>query len=162
MAFTSKDLVGAEFTKVYDPVGFNGAVPVFEFPLGTICRGWDPTYGEGEFIFLQGVASTGVDDFVVYDLKNKTTTRTTTSQKGPGAIAKAAIVANKAGWYQVRGACQVNSTAAAAGAIAYIAATSVLLNTAVAGQGVDGAVFTSAHSGGKADVLLTYPTVGAL
>ena len=29
-------------------------------PLGTIVRAYDPTYGEGEFIYLLGVASTAI------------------------------------------------------------------------------------------------------
>ena len=36
-------------------------------PVGTIVRAEDPTYGEGEFIYLIGVASTIVGSLVTYD-----------------------------------------------------------------------------------------------
>jgi hypothetical protein len=36
-------------------------------PLGTIVRASDPTYGEGEFIYLLGVASTAIGSVVTYD-----------------------------------------------------------------------------------------------
>ena len=36
-------------------------------PLGTIVRAVDPTYGEGEFIYLTGVASTVAGDVVSYN-----------------------------------------------------------------------------------------------
>ena len=41
-------------------------------PLGTIVRGHDPTYGEGEFIYLQGVASTIVGSIVEYNTSYQT------------------------------------------------------------------------------------------
>ena len=43
--------------------------------LGTIVRAVDSTYGEGEFIYLVGVASTVVGDAVTYNSATHVTTR---------------------------------------------------------------------------------------
>ena len=51
-------------------------------PLGTIVRAKDPTYGEGEFIYLLGVASTVVGSCVTY---NATTWQTTLSPTTRGS-----------------------------------------------------------------------------
>ena len=36
-------------------------------PLGTVVAAADPAFGEGEFVYLKGVASTAVNDVVVFD-----------------------------------------------------------------------------------------------
>ena len=68
-------------------------------PLGTIVRATDPTYGEGEFIYLLGVASTAIGSVVTYDAS---TYQTVLSAVGgsiprPIAIAMAATVASEYG-----------------------------------------------------------------
>lgn len=73
--------------------------------LGTIVRATDPTYGEGEFIYLLGVASTAVGSLVTY---NATTYQTALAPIGtnlpqPVAVAMAATVADEYGWYQISG-----------------------------------------------------------
>ncbi len=52
--------------------------------------------------YLLGVASTAIGTWVVYD-EAGVTTRMVTTSTGPVAIAKAAVVANKWGWYLVDG-----------------------------------------------------------
>lgn len=74
-------------------------------PLGTVVRATDTTYGEGEFIYLQGVASTVVGSAVVY---NDATYLTTLAPAGnrlpePVAFAMSANVASQYGWYQISG-----------------------------------------------------------
>ena len=52
MAYTVSNYVGAQ------PIEDTSTTQ--KHPLGTIVRGTDPTYGEGEFIYLLGVANTVV------------------------------------------------------------------------------------------------------
>lgn len=72
-------------------------------PLGTRVRAVDSSYGEGEFVYLKGVASTAAGDFVVFDAKAGTTTRAVagTTKTGSVAVAMSANVASQYGWYQI-------------------------------------------------------------
>ena len=73
-------------------------------PLGTIVRAVDPTYGEGEFIYLKGVASTAVGSWVTYNLDDGTTALLAANAIGPVAIAMSAnVLATTYGWYQISG-----------------------------------------------------------
>lgn len=75
-------------------------------PLGTIVRATDPTYGEAEFIYLLGVASTVAGSWVTYDDNNTSyyaTTLLLANARGAVAIAMAANVAGSYGWYMIRG-----------------------------------------------------------
>lgn len=92
-----------------------GQSPFFdaEHPLGTIVRGYDPTFGEGEFIYLLGVVNTVVGLLVKY---NATTFQTaivtnTANQDVPVAVAMSANVAGQYGWYQIAGLATVLKTA---------------------------------------------------
>lgn len=117
--------------------------------LGAVIRAADPVYGEAEFIYLKGVASTAAGDLVIYDDKADTTTRTTASTYGPVAVAMAAVLANQFGWYMIAGSAVVSTASAGTGA-----ANNRLKTTATAGQAtvsgtaankVDGAYCTSAQ-----------------
>lgn len=80
--------------------------------LGTIVRGNDPTYGNGEFIFLLGVASTAVGTLVVYDGTTFATTRcpVTSSMGRPLAVAMQASTASQWGWYQISGTAVISKS----------------------------------------------------
>jgi hypothetical protein len=65
-------------------------------PLGTIVQAVDPTYGSGEFIYLDGVASCADKDWVSYNLDAGDTTRL-------AANAMAACTASYYGWFQIGG-----------------------------------------------------------
>ena len=82
-------------------------------PLGYQIAAYDPTYGSGSFIYLEGVANTLVGSLVTYDQDNKTTTLApSTAHLGqPLAVAMAANVALGFGWYQVGGAAVIKKTA---------------------------------------------------
>ena len=89
---------------------------ILRHPLGTIVRAKDPTYGEGEFIYLKGVASTTVGAFVTYSIATGHQTALATSAVGvpdPMAVAMSACVADQYGWYQISGLA-IGSTAGAA------------------------------------------------
>lgn len=127
-------------------------------PLGTRIRAVDPVYGEGEFIYLKGVASTVAGSAVSYNQVSGATTLSVAASKGPVAIAMSANVANQYGWYLVAGACSVKVAAAVvSGAAVYTTATGGALDDAVvAGSRIGGAAFISADSGGFADVQVNH------
>jgi hypothetical protein len=100
-------------------------------PLGTIVRAKDvgtTAYGEGEFIYLQGVTSTVVGLLVVY---NATTFQTTilpnTANLGQSVAVAMSANATKTsyGWYQIGGMAVTLKSAAAISpqVIVYISAT---------------------------------------
>lgn len=86
--------------------------------LGT--RAWDAL--GNEYIYLQGIGSTVATDFVTYD-ENFLTTRLTTSNVGPIAVAMAAVVASSYGWYQVGGEATANTATVVDNAQLYASAT---------------------------------------
>ena len=93
-------------------------------PLGTIVKAFDPTYGEGEFIYLKGVASTVVGSLVDYDSYLATTALApATGGIGPVAVAMSANVASQYGWYQIAGIAAVKApNAMSAGAEVFMLA----------------------------------------
>jgi len=82
-------------------------------PLGTIVKAYDQTLGEGEFIYLEGVASTKVGSLVVYNNSAGTTTLApNTAHLGESvAVAMSACTASNFGWYQIGGVATVLKTA---------------------------------------------------
>lgn len=120
-------------------------------PLGTIVRAKDPTYGEGEFIYLLGVVNTDAGDAVVYDAEGHQTAigSVAVGVSRPVAVAMSANVAGQYGWYQIGGIAVINkasasSFAAAAplaitGGLAVAAATTLRLTNAVASAAASGA-----------------------
>lgn len=91
-------------------------------PVLIRAQGHDPVFGEGEFIYLKGVASTVAGDAVVWD-ENGATTRTVAASRGPVGIAMSANVANQWGWYQVKGIAVVSALTVAADAPVSLSAT---------------------------------------
>ncbi len=93
--------------------GSTSTIPTPPYVLGQIVRGFDPVYGEGEFILLKGVANTVVGSVVTY---NGTTYETalapvTNNQARPVAIAMAANTsATRFAWYQIGGTAIANRT----------------------------------------------------
>lgn len=110
--------------------------------LGSIVRGFDPTFGEGEFILLKGVASTIVGSLVTYDGTTYATTlcATTANQARPVAISMAAnTAATTFSWYQIEGTAVVAKSAVAiAPKVAFgVNSTGKIGNTA-SGKEIDG------------------------
>lgn len=82
-------------------------------PLGTIRKFRDATYGEGEFIYLTGVASTVAGDAVSYNTADWTTTRAAAGAGIPWPIAFATAAVDSTseyGWYQISGLAIANKT----------------------------------------------------
>ena len=133
--------------------------------VGTICRATDQTYGEGEFIYLPGVASTVAGSAVVYDDKAGTTTLTVAASKGPVAIAMSANVASQYGWYQISGAAVVSSASATSGSMAGTSATAGTLGNTTTGQQVSGMRYSSAQDApgtGFTVVQMSHPSANGL
>lgn len=111
-------------------------------PLGTIRRAVDPTFGEGEFIYLLGVTGTVVGTVVNYDDSYQTAINTGGLQTPrPVAVAMGINVGSSYGWYQISGIAVVlkaNSVSFAKGAALGVAtgkaiavATGQILNGAL-------------------------------
>ena len=149
MAYTVYTQAGAQpiantYVGVADP---DTAVTRYLHPFGTIVRGVDPTYGEGEFIYLLGAANTTVGLMVSY---NATTYQTTiypdTANLGkPVAWAMSANVAASGGWYQIAGLTVALKTAvkcdpAVAGNRIFLSGTiGRVMQTSTAGKEILGA-----------------------
>lgn len=128
-----------------------------EVNLGT--RAYDPD--GNEYIYLKGVASTAAGDFVTYD-ENFETTRLSANGVGPVAVAMAATVASKYGWYQIFGknATANLATGSSADIVIYATSTAGRAGTAVvAGDHIVGAVSRATASDNVGTVQLNYPMV---
>lgn len=115
-------------------------------PLGTIVRAVDPTYGEGEFIYLSGVASTAVGSWVTVHEDGFTTTLLAANDIGRVAVAMSANVASQYGWYQISGKAVGKALASYAdNGLVYATATAGSVDDAVvAGDRVKKAIGASA------------------
>lgn len=149
-----------------------GAQPIAEtsttqmHPLGCRARAKDLAYGEGEFIYLKGVASTAKGDLCTYDTANADTARAVhagSTSFGPCAVAMSANVASQYGWYLIAGAGPVASGTVAADAPLYLTTTAGTVDDAVVlGDLVDGIASRSADAAGFATCQLAYPSISAL
>ncbi len=122
-------------------------------PGGTIRTFRDAVLGEGEFIYLLGVANTVLGSVVSYNISDGVSLvgatalwAGTAGTGAPVAVATAAIVASKWGWYQIGGAAIVaTSGTIAAGNPLYFQAAGVLQSAAVNGKQIQGAWAFSAN-----------------
>jgi len=142
------------------------------FPVGTVVSAWDPLYGEGDFIYLPGVASTAIGSLVNYDTNSTSgagatalvDSDTAATCRGPVAVAMCAnILTTTWAWYQIRGAAVVKAGTVAANALVYATATGGSVDDAVvATNKVDGALFKTADgtpSAGFAVVQIARPSM---
>lgn len=153
--------------KALDPAGINpdGTVgTTLLYPLGTRVKARDmgsTAYGDGEFVYATGVAST-IRGSVVIITGLYLTTLVVARSKGAVGVALGACVASNYGWYQVQGVGVAASTAAisAAGVQLYSvnATPGIIDEAAVAGDAIAG--MTSASTDDTATVLFSIP-VGA-
>lgn len=73
-------------------------------PLGTRVKAVDPTFGEGEFIYLKGVASTAIGSVVTFYESDWTTALLAANAIGQVAVSMSAnTAATTFGWYQTVG-----------------------------------------------------------
>ena len=121
-------------------------------PLGTIIKGVDPTYGEGEFIYLKGVANTIVGHIVNYDAAFQTALNTTALALPRSlAVSMSANVASQYGWYQIAGLAVVSKSAAlslaAGSAIASASGAAIVVASGLIINGALVAALASAATG---------------
>lgn len=118
-------------------------------PLGKIVCAVDPTLGEGEFIYLLGVASTVVGSIVNYD-DNFQTALDTSATAGPSRPLAVAMSANGAaayGWYQISGlAVAAKSSAVSFADGAGVGATAGLAVAVATGTVIQGAIVRAVAS----------------
>ena len=133
--------------------------------LGTRCKAIDgasTAYGEGEFIYLKGVASTAVGSWVTYNQDDNTTALLAANAIGPVAVAMSANVASQYGWYQIFGkAVGLAATGYADNGLVYATATAGTIDDAVvAGDRVKlakGASALDTPATGQAEFEIQYP-----
>lgn len=70
---------------------------------GTIVQCKDETYGSGEFIYMKGVASCAIRNWVTLNTDDGTTTRLAANAVGPCGVAMATLTASYYGWFQIAG-----------------------------------------------------------
>lgn len=131
-------------------------------PLGARVKAVDPTYGEGEFIYLEGVANTAIGSFVTILEEDFSTALLAANAIGQVGIAMSANVADQYGWYQISGhAVGLAATGYADNALVYATATAGTVDDAVvAGDRVKKARSCSAldsPSTGFAEFEINYP-----
>jgi hypothetical protein len=122
--------------------------------LGSIAKAYHPTYGEGEFIYLLGVASTAIGTVVNWGGVSasgvptyQTAIEGATPVKGqPLAIAMSANLAGAYGWYQIGGQAVVatNGTLVAGPGPVFLAAGGTVTSTAAAGAQIENAINVTA------------------
>lgn len=113
------------------------------------------------YIYLQGCASTAADDWVVFD-DAYLTTRMVATSAGPAAIAKAAVVANKYGWYLYigSGTAYVLSAAVSAATLYANANAGSVATAVVTNKGILNATTKTAAASNNATVQINRPWVG--
>lgn len=126
------------------PAGAVTTIPSPPATLGMVCRAYDPTFGEGEFICLLGVAATLVGSLVIYNTTTYQTTLcpSTANLAQPVAVAMSANLAGTFGWYQIGGLAVIKKTAVlfTANVVVYLSATAGrVMSTAASGKQLLGA-----------------------
>lgn len=127
--------------------------------LGQRLRAFDYAFGEVEFIYLAGVASTAQGDVVVFDERSGTTTRAVEGKRGPVAVAMAAITAGLYGWYAVEGSVPANtgSNDPPVGPVYLSRTAGEVTGIPFEGEKVDGMAVVRYPAGGFATCRLTRP-----
>lgn len=154
MAWNSIDLPGASIATVDSSQ---------VFPLGTKCCARNTTSGyQGEFVYMQGVASCAAADWVLLNYDNGVVSLLGDTNVGGVGVAMAATVASTFGWFQIRGKASANLAASCAdNAELFTTATAGVVDDVKTGQfQVYGARAASAVTSAAAgEVELHYPTV---
>lgn len=111
-----------------------------------------------EYVYLRGVASTVAGSVVTYD-ENGVTTLIAANAIGPVAVAMAATVADRWGWYQVRGAGTAACGTVADNTQAYIGTAGRIDDAVVTGDLIANMVIRSTDSSNLCTVQMNYPFV---
>lgn len=150
-------------------INLAGVSTVALLAVGTVVKGFDDVQGEGEFMYLPGVASLAEGDFVAVDLNPggpavvRSLAATHANSGQVIACAMAAIPAASYGFYQISGVAIGNVIAATAAGRGFVSATAgQLTSVAAAGaQMLGGRISTAVGTpaAGKAYVTMNRPFV---
>lgn len=146
---------------------------VQSFPFGFKVRAYEPIHGAGDFIYLQGVASTVAGSAVTYNPLTGVTTldAATANDASPIAFALAPTVASLFGWYQIGGVAAAQNNGTAAAGNAFRKATGLIGSAAVAGTQIlggckilvaNGTTFTKTCTTRNGSTLLQVPNFDGL
>ncbi|MGC3959567.1 MAG: hypothetical protein QM813_16955 [Verrucomicrobiota bacterium] len=146
---------------------------VQNLPFGTVVNGFDPILGAGQFIYLQGVASTVAGSSVTYNPFTGVTTldAATANDASPIAFALAPTVASLYGWYQISGTAVAANNGTAATGNAFRKATGQIGSAAVAGTQIlggckilvaNGSTFTKTCTTRNGSTVLIVPNLDAV
>lgn len=130
-------------------------------PLGTIVEAKDAIRGAGTFIYLPGLASTAVGEWVIYSPDDYASALLPAGGTGMVAISMSINLAGFFGWYQIEGkASGLAATGFIDDALVYSTATAGTVDDAVvAGDRVKLARGASAVAAGLADFDIARPFV---
>lgn len=140
---------------------------VANHPVGTRLKAVDragTNYGEGEFVYLAGVASTALGSVVNYNTDDGTSVLAAANGIGPVAVAMSANIGSQYGWYQIfgKGVAKV-LTGFLDNANCYLTATAGSIDDAVVAgdyiRGMKGASAIGTPAAGLAEVEMNYPQV---
>lgn len=113
--------------------------------LGAVALANDPLLGEAEFIYLQGIGSTVVGSWVIWDGAFLTALlpANASSLTNPGdsvAVAMSANVASQYGWYMRRGATSVIKSATVGSGVRFFtcSAAGAVKTVTTSGQFIEG------------------------
>jgi hypothetical protein len=138
--------------------GSTTTIPTPPAVPGQIVKGFDPTYGMGEFILLKGVASTAVGSLVIYNTTSYTTTLcpVTANLGQPVAVSMTANTSSSNwSWYQIEGVAIVAKSAVVLAANVAIAVSS----TGKVGANASGKQILGARTANTASVASATTTV---
>lgn len=134
-----------------------------QFPLGTLAKFRHETYGEGEFMYVLGVASAVTGSWVLISEDNYATSLLAANDIGRVGVLMGALVASTYGWAQVRGKAVGKAATVADNGNVYSTATAGTADDAiVAGDRIKKAKWASADgtpSAGLAEVEIDNPFV---
>jgi len=115
-----------------------------QHPLGYLRKAKDPTYGEGEFIYLKAGTACTVGQVVNWDSSFSSAPIATTGRGGM-AFAMGTVALNSYGWYQISGIAVAKSGTVAATALVYLTAVAGTIDDAVSATNkLEGALTRSA------------------
>lgn len=150
-AISQQTFRNVETTVLAQP--FNETSTTAKHLLGEIRRGYNQTDGYAEFIYLQGVASTALGDWVTYNSDDWSTTRLVPNAIGPVAVAMSANVASQYGWYMIHGKVDARAADVSDNGKVYIDTVAGACDDAVvAGDKVFNAKWASADDTGVASI----------
>lgn len=74
-----------------------------QHPLGTIVTAKDPTYGQGEFIYVKGGTNGAEKAWATINMDDGTITLLAANAIGPAGVLMSALTASYYGWAQISG-----------------------------------------------------------